>query len=95
MQSSRESWAVTLARCRRHSKTGYWEHKEAFLPQRKTSPERHTGGQILQVSWIEELGHVQTQFAAGFQEHAHIILQIQVTQRRHFVGLLCSLGSED
>lgn len=53
---------------------------DGFVPGRRASPERHAGGQVLQVSWIEELGHVQAQFAAGFQEHVDIILQIHMTQ---------------
>lgn len=58
----------------------YGTSGDGFLPRRKASPERHAGGQVLQVSWIEELGHVQAQFAAGFQEHVDIILQIHMTQ---------------
>lgn len=61
-----------------------------FLPRRKASPERHAGRQVLQVSWIEELGHVEAQFVAGFQKHVHIVLQIQMTQADE-----AALGSED
>lgn len=42
-------------------------------------PERRTIGQILQVSRIKQLGHIQAQFLTGFQEYIHIILGIQIT----------------
>lgn len=98
-QSSRVQKCKAAARLQpwrsRRSKTADGEQKARSCPRRKTSPERHSGGQVLQVSRIEELGHVQAQFAAGFQEHAHIILQIPTTQRLRLVVPLCFSGLED
>lgn len=96
MQSSCEIPTVKLARGRRLSE-GIRNHRLWVCPSEESSPDCHAGRQVLQVSWIEELGHVQAQFVAGFQKHVHIVLQIQMTQADEAAmgGRLCCLGSED
>ena len=47
-----------------------------------TVPECCSSGQVLQVSWIKPLWHIQAQFPAGLQENVDIILEIKKKKTR-------------